>query len=101
MNRELISVIDEIGRQKGIDKTRVIGAIESALQTAWLMLERTQRSLLALRAEGYGMSEISAITGIPHDALGARLHRARRSLRRHLDRELVEGDSPPRKRNQS
>jgi N utilization substance protein A len=27
-------VIDEIGRQKGIDKTRVIGAIESALQTA-------------------------------------------------------------------
>ena len=34
MNRELITVIDEIGRQKGIDKTRVIGAIESALQTA-------------------------------------------------------------------
>ncbi len=34
MNRELISVIDEIGRQKGIDKGRVIGAIESALQTA-------------------------------------------------------------------
>ena len=34
MNRELISVIDEIGRQKGIDKARVLGAIESALQTA-------------------------------------------------------------------
>lgn len=34
MNRELIAVIDEIGRQKGIDKSRVIGAIESALQTA-------------------------------------------------------------------
>ena len=34
MNRELINVIDEIGRQKGIDKGRVIGAIESALQTA-------------------------------------------------------------------
>jgi len=34
MNRELISVIDEIGRQKGIEKSRVIGAIESALQTA-------------------------------------------------------------------
>lgn len=34
MNRELIAVIDEIGRQKGIDKGRVIGAIESALQTA-------------------------------------------------------------------
>lgn len=34
MNKELITVIDEIGRQKGIDKSRVIGAIESALQTA-------------------------------------------------------------------
>ena len=34
MNRELISVIDEIGRQKGIDKGKVIGAIEAALQTA-------------------------------------------------------------------
>ncbi len=34
MNRELIAVIDEIGRQKGIDKGRVIGAIEAALQTA-------------------------------------------------------------------
>ena len=30
----MISVIDEIGRQKGIDKTKVIGAIEAALQTA-------------------------------------------------------------------
>jgi len=34
MNRELISVIDELGRQKGIEKSRVIGAIEAALQMA-------------------------------------------------------------------
>ncbi|MFO0775454.1 MAG: transcription termination factor NusA [Nitrospiraceae bacterium] len=34
MNKELIAVIDEIGRQKGIDKQRVLGAVESALQTA-------------------------------------------------------------------
>ena len=34
MNRELISVIDELGRQQGIDKSRVIGAIEAALQMA-------------------------------------------------------------------
>jgi N utilization substance protein A len=34
MNRELISVIDELGRQKGIEKGRVIGAIEAALQVA-------------------------------------------------------------------
>ncbi len=34
MNRELIAVIDQIGREKGIDKARVISAIEAALQTA-------------------------------------------------------------------
>ena len=34
MNRELISVIDELGRQKGIEKSRFIGAIEAALQVA-------------------------------------------------------------------
>lgn len=34
MNKELIAVIDEIGRQKGIDKQRVLNAVESALQTA-------------------------------------------------------------------
>ena len=34
MNRELITVIDQIGREKGIDKARIIGAVESALQTA-------------------------------------------------------------------
>jgi transcription termination/antitermination protein NusA len=34
MNRELITVIDQIGREKGIDKARVIGAVEAALQTA-------------------------------------------------------------------
>jgi N utilization substance protein A len=34
MNRELIAVIDQIGREKGIDKAKVIGALETALQTA-------------------------------------------------------------------
>lgn len=34
MNRELIAVIDQIGREKGIDKAKIIGAVEAALQTA-------------------------------------------------------------------
>ena len=34
MNRDLIAVIDQIGREKGIDKARVLGAVEVALQTA-------------------------------------------------------------------
>ncbi|HZS12924.1 MAG TPA: transcription termination factor NusA [Nitrospirales bacterium] len=34
MNRELIAVIDQIGREKGIEKTKVISALEAALQSA-------------------------------------------------------------------
>jgi N utilization substance protein A len=34
VNRELIAVIDQIGREKGIDKAKVIAAVEAALQTA-------------------------------------------------------------------
>ncbi|HEX9741782.1 MAG TPA: transcription termination factor NusA [Nitrospiraceae bacterium] len=32
--KELITVIDQLGREKGIDKARIIGAVEIALQTA-------------------------------------------------------------------
>lgn len=32
--KELIAVIDQLGREKGIDKTRIIGAVELALQAA-------------------------------------------------------------------
>jgi N utilization substance protein A len=32
--KELIAVIDQLGREKGIDKSRIIGAVELALQTA-------------------------------------------------------------------
>ncbi|MBI5855444.1 MAG: transcription termination/antitermination protein NusA [Nitrospirae bacterium] len=34
MNRDLIGVIDQLGREKGIDKARVLNAVETALQTA-------------------------------------------------------------------
>ena len=34
MKRELMAVIDQIGREKGIDKTKVLAAVESALLTA-------------------------------------------------------------------
>lgn len=60
---------------------------EEQLQRAWSKLDRDQRVLLALRAEGYGLSEIGEITGLATDALNARLYRARRSLARHLKDE--------------
>jgi RNA polymerase sigma-70 factor (ECF subfamily) len=59
---------------------------ERAFNSAWLELEETQRALLSLRAEGYGLAEIAQITGLAQDVLGPRLHRARRSLQRHLEK---------------
>jgi RNA polymerase sigma-70 factor (ECF subfamily) len=63
---------------------------ERAFERAWLELEETQRALLSLRAEGYGLAEIAVITGVPEDVLGPRLHRARRSLKRNLDKNRDE-----------
>jgi RNA polymerase sigma-70 factor (ECF subfamily) len=67
---------------------------ERALARALLRLDDTQRTLLALRAEGYGLTEIESITGIGRQVLRARLHRARNSLARHL--ALAQGDDAPR-----
>lgn len=60
---------------------------EELLQRAWLRLERGHRALLALRAEGYSLDEISKVTGLALDALNARLYRARQSFARHLKEE--------------
>jgi DNA-directed RNA polymerase specialized sigma24 family protein len=58
---------------------------ERMLDLAFQQLDDTHRLLLSLRAEGYGLAEIEAITGIGKDVLRARLHRARRSLAQHLE----------------
>lgn len=71
---------------------------EQALDRAWLELEEAQRALLSLRAEGYGLAEIQAITGIDRSVLRARLHRARQSLARHLQRQADRADNPDRQR---
>jgi RNA polymerase sigma-70 factor (ECF subfamily) len=62
---------------------------EEQLHGAWLKLERGQRALLALRAEGYSLTEIAMITGLDMDVLNARLYRARQSFARHLKDEPV------------
>jgi RNA polymerase sigma-70 factor (ECF subfamily) len=53
---------------------------EALLERAFLQLEEMQRTLLALRAEGYELPEIQAITGVDRAVLSARLHRARLRL---------------------
>jgi RNA polymerase sigma-70 factor (ECF subfamily) len=60
---------------------------EELLQRAWLKLEAGHRALLALKAEGYTLAEIGEITGLPTDALTARLYRARQNFSRHLTAE--------------
>lgn len=60
---------------------------EEQLTRAWSKLERDQRVLLALRAEGYGLPEIAEITGVAIAALSARLYRARQSFARYLNQE--------------
>jgi len=62
---------------------------ERALHEAFLQLDGTQRTLLALRAEGHDLAEIEAITGIGREVLRARLHRARRSLAQHLNTQAA------------
>jgi RNA polymerase sigma-70 factor (ECF subfamily) len=57
---------------------------ERVMEQAFLRLEAMQRTLLSLRAEGYGLTEIAAITGVGKEVLRARLHRARQSLARYL-----------------
>jgi RNA polymerase sigma factor (sigma-70 family) len=57
---------------------------EHALDQAFLKLNDIQRTLLSLRAEGYELPEIEAITGIDRKVLSARLNRARVTLSQHL-----------------
>jgi RNA polymerase sigma-70 factor (ECF subfamily) len=53
---------------------------EQLLEQAFLQLEEMPRTLLCLRAEGYELPEIEAITGLDRSVLSARLHRARLRL---------------------
>lgn len=57
------------------------------LERAWEKLDRGHRALLALKAEGYTLAEISTITSIAMDALTMRLYRARQNLSRCLQEE--------------
>jgi RNA polymerase sigma-70 factor, ECF subfamily len=79
-----------------------MGEGERALELAFLNLEDMQRTLLSLRAEGYGLAEIEGITGIGRDVLRARLHRARLSLAKYLElQQRVAPDAPPLPRSAS
>jgi RNA polymerase sigma-70 factor (ECF subfamily) len=58
-----------------------------AVQRASMKLNRDQRMLLALSLEGFTLVEISELTDYSVGVVQSRLHRARRSLVRHLKEE--------------
>jgi RNA polymerase sigma-70 factor (ECF subfamily) len=86
---------EPISHELGPEEIAELADRERAFDRAWLKLEKPQRALLSLRAEGYGLAEIENITGIGRGVLRARLHRARRSLARHLEERA---DPLPRQR---
>jgi len=59
-------------------------ASQSAISDAWQRLDRNQRALLGLHAEGYSLTELEPITGASKNALSGRLHRARIRLAKLL-----------------
>ena len=91
--RSPVTSLEEVGASSspcldpGPEEATYARQREEQLARAWSKLERDQRALLALRAEGYGLSEIAEITGAAVTALSARLYRARQSLARYLEQE--------------
>lgn len=71
---------------EGLDPEQLLQQAENEalLEQAFMQLDDMPRTLLSLRAEGYDLPEIAAITGIDIKVLSARLHRARLSLAQRL-----------------
>lgn len=61
------------------------------LGRAWNELDRKQRALLALHAEGYSLAELEAFTGLSRNVISVRLHRARARLAKLLRNDTAGG----------
>jgi RNA polymerase sigma-70 factor (ECF subfamily) len=71
------------------EESASLGQREARLHHAWSQLEPGHQVLLALRAEGYSIGEVAQITGIPTEALYARLYRAKLSLAKYLNSDAT------------
>jgi len=81
---EVTGATDFASDQPGPEDLQQQADDERAFVHAFLQLDPVQRTVLTLRAEGHDLAEIESITGIAREVLRGRLHRARRSLARHL-----------------
>jgi RNA polymerase sigma-70 factor (ECF subfamily) len=61
------------------------------LARVWHALDRQQRALLALHAEGYSLAELETITGLSRNAISVRLHRARARLAKLIRNDVTGG----------
>jgi RNA polymerase sigma-70 factor, ECF subfamily len=74
-------------RQGTPDRLLEARQTESLLEEGLARLDDEQRELVVLReVEHLSYEEIMAITGLPEGTVKSRLHRARSSLREHLER---------------
>lgn len=85
------AMLQRASEAPGPEQMQELAEAGHALERAFLRLDDTQRTLLSLRAAGHDLAEIESITGIGGDVLRARLHRARRSLARHLEEQAASG----------
>lgn len=74
--------------QPGLEELTEVAQRRAQLARVWNALDRQQRALLALHAEGYSLAELEACTGLSRNAIGVRLHRARARLAK-----LIRNDS--------
>lgn len=74
--------------QPGLDEVTGVSQRHRQLASVWNELDRQQRALLALHAEGYSLAELESFTGLSRNAISVRLHRARARLAK-----LIRNDS--------
>ncbi|MFQ5780640.1 MAG: transcription termination factor NusA, partial [Nitrospiria bacterium] len=72
MNRELLSVIDQIGREKGIESQKIIQAVESALLTAAKKRYGADENIQVQLDRETGEIEIIALKKIVEDVINPR-----------------------------
>jgi RNA polymerase sigma factor (sigma-70 family) len=74
--------------QPGLEELTEAAQRRRQLARVWTELDRQQRALLALHAEGYSLAELETFTGLSRNAISVRLHRARARLAK-----LIRNDS--------
>jgi RNA polymerase sigma-70 factor (ECF subfamily) len=66
--------------QPGLEELADVALRREQLARVWNQLDRQQRALLALHAEGYSLAELETFSGLSRNAISVRLHRARARL---------------------